>query len=235
MGSIYLVTGTDTGVGKTIVAAWLAKRLAAKHKVALVKAVQTGAQPLVDGDEAQYRRLTKNPAISTYTLAAYPEPLAPLIAARRAGATIDARKIARECTAIAKRHEVTIVEGAGGLLVPLAKGYDFADLARTLNAPLIIVIRPGLGTLNHTMLTVEAAERRGLAIAALFCSGLSPKPPVVEAENVRFLRERYPKLPLITLKKATKGQLAKLAMGASAYGKVPALLRNTTIKRSRLP
>ncbi len=235
MGKLLLVTGTDTGVGKTIAAAWLAKTLAPRAKVALVKAVQTGAaDPLVDGDEAAYRALTGNPAIATHTLAVFPEPLAPSIAARRAGKKIDPARLVKECKAIAKRHDITIIEGAGGLLVPIAKGFDFADLANALKAPLVIVIRPGLGTLNHTMLTVETAERRGLRIETLICSGLSPKRTVVEVENLRFLRERYPKLPLIVLHKAAPRQLAKLEFQPRYLGKVPVLLKAIPVRRTTL-
>jgi dethiobiotin synthetase len=228
MGKILLVTGTDTGVGKTIAAAWLAKTLATHTRVALVKAVQTGAvDPLVDGDEAAYRAFTGNPAIATHTLATFSEPLAPSIAARRAGRKIAPALLVKECKAIARRYDITIVEGAGGLLVPIAKAFDFADLAKALQAPLVIVIRPGLGTLNHTMLTVEAAERRGLSIEALVCSGLSPKRPVVEVENLRFLQERYPKLPLIALYKATPRELARLALRPRYLGKAPGMFRRT--------
>ncbi len=234
MGKILLVTGTDTGVGKTVAAAWLAKILASHAKVALVKAVQTGADPLVDGDEASYKSLTNNPAIATYTLASFPEPLAPSIAARRAGKKISPTTIVQRCLAIAKGHDFTIVEGAGGLLVPIAKGFDFADLAKALKASLVVVIRPGLGTLNHTMLTVEAAERRGLHIEALILNGFSPKRTVVEVENLRFLRARYPKLPLITLEKARKAQLAKLHLKPGVYGALPPLLQRLARDSSRM-
>ena len=167
MGRIVLVTGTDTGVGKTIVAAWLAWLTAPSQRVALVKAVQTGADPSVDGDEAFYRAaLADHPVaalaghpITMTTLATFPEPMAPSIAARRAGKSVRVRDLVRSCVEIAQDHDLTIVEGSGGLMVPIDEDTNFADFATALGATLVLVIRPGLGTLNHTTLTLEAAVR----------------------------------------------------------------------------
>ena len=97
MGRIVLVTGTDTGVGKTIVATWLAWLTSRSQRVALVKAVQTGADPTVDGDEAFYRAALAGHPVTTTTLATFPEPLAPSIAARRSGKRVRAQDIARSC------------------------------------------------------------------------------------------------------------------------------------------
>ena len=195
MGRIVLVTGTDTGVGKTVACAWLAWKASGAGRVALLKAVQTGAGPGVDGDEAFYRTALRGTDVTLGTLASFPEPLAPLIAARRAGRPLDFEALARRCESVAAAHDLTLVEGSGGLLVPLDEERDFADLARRLDASLAVVVRPGLGTLNHTALTLEAAERRGLEIPLLICSGASPDPDVVEGENLRFfaaLREARP-------------------------------------------
>ena len=192
MGRIVLVTGTDTGVGKTIVAAWLAWLTSRSQRVALVKAVQTGADPAVDGDEAFYRAALAGHAVTTTTLATYPEPLAPSIAARRAGKGVRAQDITESCIRIAEDHDLTIVEGSGGLMVTIDEDTNFADLAGALSADLVLVIRPGLGTLNHTALTLEAAFRRDLSIEMLVCNGLAAKPRILEIENLRFLRSHYP-------------------------------------------
>lgn len=199
-GSIIFVTGTDTGVGKTVAAAWLAHSVTPRWKVALVKAVQTGADPLVDGDEAFYRKaLSGKREVTTATLEALPEPLAPSIAARRAGRTIDFAGLVSRCREVALGHDYTVIEGSGGLLVSITEREAFADLAVALAAPLAVVLRPGLGTLNHTLLTVEAAMRRGLDVRMLICCGMAPDHPVVEMENLRYLRERFPSTPLISL------------------------------------
>ena len=203
MGRIVLVTGTDTGVGKTVAAAWLAWKASRAGRVALLKAVQTGADPEVGGDEAFYRTALGGSDVTLGTLASFPEPLAPLIAARRSGRPLDFETLARRCESEAAAHDLTLVEGSGGLLVPLDEARDFADLAVRLDAALAVVVRPGLGTLNHTTLTLEAAERRGLEVPLLICSGASPEPDAVESENLRFfaaMREaRRPDAPMALL------------------------------------
>ena len=209
MGEVVLVTGTDTGVGKTVAAAWLAWRASRAGSVALIKAAQTGADPKVDGDEAFYRAALAGVDAAIETVLAFPEPLAPSIAARRAGRRVDFEGLVRRCAEVAAEHDVTLVEGSGGLLVPLDEGRDFADLAVSLGARLVVVVRPGLGTLNHTALTMEAAARRGLAVDALICSGVSPEPEVVERENLRFFRERYAEVPLIVLPRAAEDDLVR--------------------------
>jgi len=230
VGRVLLVTGTDTGVGKTIVATWLAKAIAPRERVALVKAVQTGAEPLGDGDEAQYRALANVEGIATSTLASFAEPLAPSIAARREGRTVTPSDLVTRSHWIVAKFAVTIIEGSGGLLVPIADEYDFADFAAALKASLVIVIRPGLGTLNHTLLTVEAAERRSLSIEALVCCGLDTKPRVAEIENLRYLHERFPKTPLLVLHKASPRQLARLELRPLHLGPLPDYLRRADVE-----
>ncbi len=236
MGRIVLVTGTDTGVGKTIVAAWLAWLTSTSQRVALVKAVQTGADPVVDGDEAFYRAALEGHTITTTTLATFPEPLAPSIAARRAGRSVRAQDITESCIRIAEDHDLTIVEGSGGLMVPIDEDTNFADFAGALDADLVLVIRPGLGTLNHTALTLEAAFRRTLVIEMLVCNGLAAKPRTLELENLRFLRSHYPELPLITLRRLARANLHRLSLlRPQILGDPPPLIHGSTVERMELP
>jgi len=236
-GRTYFITGTDTDVGKTVATAWLASALAPGRRVALVKPVQTGARdPAVDGDEGFFRRALGVLAagVTFATLESLPEPLAPSIAAARAGRRVDLDSLAARCREIAAAHDLTLVEGAGGLLVTLDEtpgaGADMADLAAALDAPLVVVIRPLLGTLNHTMLTVEAAERRGLSVELLICSGYPDVPSVVERENLRFLRRRYPQLPLLVLRRAAlDGDEGLEALRPWLLGEPPALLRGLSL------
>ncbi len=200
---IVFVTGTDTGVGKTVVAAWLAAALAPHGRVALVKPFQTGASdPAVDGDEAFYRAALGHEEVDVRTLVSLPEPLAPSIAAERAGAPIDVASALVECRALAKSHDITLVEGAGGLLVSIAAEHDMAAFAAALDAALVVVVRPTLGTLNHTTLTLEAAQRRGLPVEMIVVSGFPADAGVTEWENLRWLRERFPALPIVVLAEA---------------------------------
>ncbi len=235
MGRIVLVTGTDTGVGKTIVATWLAWLTSRSQRVALVKAVQTGADPAVDGDEAFYRTALAGHPITTTTLATFPEPLAPSIAARRSGKRVRAQDIARSCMEIAQDHDLTIVEGSGGLMVTIDEDTNFADLAGALSANLVLVIRPGLGTLNHTTLTLEAAFRRTLSVEMLVCNGLPAKPRLVEIENLRFLRNHYPQISLITLRRLARASLHRLSLlRPQMLGDLPALLNGSTVEHMEL-
>ena len=236
MGRIILVTGTDTGVGKTIVAAWLAWLTSRSQRVALVKAVQTGADPAVDGDEAFYRAALADHPVTIRTLATFPEPLAPSIAARRSGRRVQTQDIIRSCMEIARNHDLTIIEGSGGLMVPIDEDPNFADLAGALSAKLALVIRPGLGTLNHTALTLEAAFSRNLFVEMLVCNGLTAKPRPVVIENLRFLRSRYPQIPLITLRRVARASLHRLSLlRPQMLGDPPPLIRGSRLERMELP
>jgi dethiobiotin synthetase len=153
------VTGTDTGVGKTVVTAAIAAAAgAAGCRVAVLKPGQAGDE----SDESDVDTVVRLAAPwSARTLASYPDPLAPLAAARVRGlptlALTDAVEAVRGTDA-----DVVLVEGAGGLLVPMGPGWTVADLAAALGAPAVVVARAGLGTLNHTALTLEALRRRDI-------------------------------------------------------------------------
>ena len=237
MSRTLFVTGTDTGVGKTVVAAWLAATLAPNASVALVKPFQTGAvDPASDGDEAFYRAALGDEAVSIRTLVSLPEPLAPSIAAERAGEPIDVAGALVECRALAKEADITIVEGAGGLLVSITAEHDMATFAAALDASLVVVARPSLGTLNHTALTLEAAERRGLPVEMIVISGFPLNAGVVEWENLRWLRDRYPALPLIVLAEAPLAPSDPLAgLDPHLLGPSPPLLAGQDLPPLDLP
>src|SRR3954451_14323067 len=177
-----IVTGTDTGVGKTFVSAALAR-----PGDAYVKAAQTGD----DDDAGTVRRLS---GAEVHTLARFPDPLAPATAARRAGMEpVTPRKVAEFVRGLQNRR--IIIEGAGGLLVRFDDaGGTIADVAELLRAPLIVVARAGLGTLNHTALTVEAIHHRGLTCLGIVI-GSWPKHPDLAAQcNLEDLAEIAPVL-----------------------------------------
>ncbi|RVW05689.1 dethiobiotin synthase [Rhodococcus xishaensis] len=165
--SVLIVAGTSTDVGKTVVTAALAAGLsAAGRSVAVCKPAQTGVGPDEPGDIAEVTRLSG--VTSTVELARFPEPLAPDTAARRSGMPLVRRaQVLSAVRELDARHDVTLVEGAGGLLVRLgAGGFTVRDLAVDLDAPVVVVAAAGLGTLNHCALTAEA-----LASARVKCSG----------------------------------------------------------------
>jgi dethiobiotin synthetase len=184
--SILVVTGTDTGVGKTVATAALAchARLAGVD-VAVCKPVQTGSPS--DDDLADVARLSG--VGDLHGTWRYPEPLAPAAAAKRAGMALPTRDelLASVSSVDAK---LTLVEGAGGLLVELgAGGVTLRDLARDLAAPVLVVVSPGLGTLNHTALTLEALAAKGIPCAGLVIGAWPSEPGAAEAENRDALSE----------------------------------------------
>lgn len=177
---VVLVTGTDTGVGKTVVtAAMAAAAAAAGLRVFALKLAQTGTADGEPTDMAEVDRLA-SPEVTT-TLVDYPEPLAPLIAARQAGVPpLDLYDAVDAVRAQAKECDLLLVEGAGGLLVPMGlrpsgEPWTVADLAVSVDATAVVVARAGLGTLNHTALTLEALQRRAVRANVVF--GMWPDEP----------------------------------------------------------
>jgi dethiobiotin synthetase len=164
---IVLVTGTDTDVGKTIVTAAVAAAAQASGlRVAVIKPGQTG---MLTGAPTDIEVITRLAAPDTVrTLAEYPEPMAPLSAATVAEMPpLELYEVVDAIRAEADKHDLVLVEGAGGLLVPMGvrpggEAWTLADLATTLGVGALVVARAGLGTLNHTALTLEALERRGV-------------------------------------------------------------------------
>src|SRR5262245_54536068 len=189
---VVLVTGTDTGVGKTVVTAAIAATAAATGlRVAVIKPAQTGITPgsTEESDVDTVVRLAA-PA-SARTLVTYPAALAPLAAAAEAAmpplSLEEALEAIRGAAAV---HDLVLVEGAGGLLVPLGDGWTAADLAMNLGSPAVVVIRAGLGTLNHTALTLEALERRAIQACAVI--GAWPaKPELVHWSNLTHLSHGF--------------------------------------------
>ncbi|MGK2882482.1 MAG: dethiobiotin synthase [Mycobacterium sp.] len=181
--SVVLVTGTGTGVGKTIVTAALAcaARLAGVE-VAVCKPVQTGTAA-GDDDLGEVIRLA---GVSTVTGPwRYPEPLAPVAAAQRAGLPLPTRAQLTDAIGhVDRAGRLTFVEGAGGLLVEVgADGVTLRDLALDLAAPVLLVAGPELGTLNYTALTLEALAAKGVSCAGLVIGWWPAHPCAAESTN----------------------------------------------------
>jgi dethiobiotin synthetase len=177
--SILVVTGTGTGVGKTITTAALAALAAARGaSVAVVKPAQTGVAEGEPGDLAEVARLAGIADADTYEYARYPDPLSPAAAARMSGLpALSLHDAAADIRKLADSHRLVLVEGAGGLLVRFdEEGTTLADLARDLDAPVLVVADPALGTLNHTALTLESMALRGVELAGVVL-GSWPQPP----------------------------------------------------------
>ncbi len=195
------VVGTDTGVGKTAVASTLARTwTAAGRRVGVLKPISTGgitrdgvlaspdADSLIDAIGREVPHEWAAPLI-------FEEPLAPSVAARRLGRPLGPAEVRRAVAGSLAwwhdRADALIVEGVGGLLCPIAEGWTVADLATWLDYPLLVVARRGLGTLNHTLMTVEAALIRGLRVAGVVLNGSTPTTdPIAEATNAGELARR---------------------------------------------
>jgi adenosylmethionine-8-amino-7-oxononanoate aminotransferase len=183
----FFVTGTDTGVGKTMATYALALCLRAKgFGVGVMKPVQSG----VGDAEFLKKRLGLADDLREINPYCAKEPLAPHVVFPRAGIRISRDRIIAAFRRLQERHEIVLVEGAGGLLVPIGGDYFMADLAKDLGLELIVVARPGLGTINHTLLTVREAERRGLDVAGVIFSDAKGRPKgITEKTNPGAIRE----------------------------------------------
>jgi dethiobiotin synthetase len=206
--TVLVVTGTGTGVGKTVVTSAIAAlAVAAGRRVAVLKAAQTGVEAGQPGDVDEVRRLA-GPAVTCRELARFPDPLAPATAARRAGAApvtpLVVVAVARE---LAASHDLVLVEGAGGLLVRFDDaGGTIADAAAALDAPALVVTGAGLGTLNHTALTAEALRTRGLCCVGVVIGAWPAEPDLAARCNLADLPS-VTGLPLLGALPAGAGRL----------------------------
>lgn len=172
------VTGTDTEVGKTFVACAIARHLSARGvDVGVMKPVASGCAR--EGDAFRCGDAEHLVAASgsgdppeLVTPVAFGPPLAPTAAARISGGSLDREKVSSAFAALRSRHDVLLVEGIGGLLVPLDGRWTVRDLAREMDAPLLVVARDALGTINHTALTCESARGAGLDVRGIVLNRL---------------------------------------------------------------
>lgn len=195
-----VITGTSTDVGKTVVTAALAAAaLGRGASVAVCKPAQTGVGPDEPGDLADVIRLTE--VTATAENFRYRDPLAPDRAARREGAPFVDLPTVLSTVSDFDDHDLTLVEGAGGVLVRLAPELTILDVAAGLDAPLLVVAAAGLGTLNHTELTIRAIAAAGLECAGIVIGSWPAEPDLAEQCNLD-------DLPLVT--------------GVSIIGRIPA-------------
>ena len=187
------ITGTDTGVGKTVVTAALAALLLEKGFVTgVIKPFQTGTE--LDGlsdAEFVYGFLGRDCALSEVSPCRLRVPLSPYRAAAIEGVNIPLEDIMEHTRDYISRNDVTLIEGAGGLCVPVTESYMMADLAVDLEVPVVIVARPGLGTLNHTVLSVEYARQRGARVLGVIINGFPEPADVASATNPAVLRDVF--------------------------------------------
>ena len=171
-GAGIFITATDTGVGKTVVSAGLALALKEQGmKVGVMKPIATGCygvdQRLISQDVVCLFEAAENEYPGLSSPSRYRNPLAPSVATQIEKHEVDIKQILSAYEELQKHYDFIVVEGIGGLLVPIAKDYFVSNLIKDMNLPIVIVSRSGLGTLNHTLLTIDAAQIRGFEIRGI--------------------------------------------------------------------
>jgi dethiobiotin synthetase len=208
------VTGTDTGVGKSVLAAVILAALRARGTaVKTFKPVITGLDEPPELDWPPDHELLARAAgcdADRVVLAGYCPPVSPHLAAELAGRPVRPGKLVATILGATREDEALIVEGVGGLLVPIADGYDVRRLALDLGLPILIAARPGLGTINHTLLTLEAARQAGLDVAGVVLTPWPEAPGEIERSN-RTTIERLGKVAVSALARIERADVELLA------------------------
>lgn len=196
----FFITATDTGVGKTIITGGLAGALRQRgYSLGVYKPAQSGhlvQHP--EGDAARLKGLSGVEDLLEHICPyAVEEPLAPLLALRRAGRSITMKDLEEGLHQVQEKHEWVLVEGAGGLAVPYVEDGLVVDVAVQFTMPLIIVARPNLGTINHTLLTIAYARQHGLQVAGVVISGYEEKEAGIVEQTNPGLIEEYSGVPVL--------------------------------------
>lgn len=205
MKSLF-ITGTGTEVGKTAVTAGLALLASSREiKTSLIKPVQTGTDdypPDIEVVNAIVKDLVRLPAELEQPYG-FTIPASPHLAAAEAGTRIKIAKImnAYRADAYFENTELLLIEGAGGLYVPIVDNYFMIDLIKDMKAPAILTTLPDLGTLNHTLLSLKALESKGIPVAAIIINMCSDNPDLIEMDNYKTIAKYAGNIPVVTVKK----------------------------------
>lgn len=241
------VTGTDTGVGKSIVAAAICAALAARGtRVAAFKPAVTGLDEPPGSWPPDHELLASaaNAGQSAEDVAPYRfgPAVSPHLAAELAGVAIEPSRLLESALAATASAEVLTVEGVGGFMVPLTPDYLIRDLAAELGLPVVVVARPGLGTISQTLLTVEAVRAAGLSVVGVVMTPWPAEPSVLEASNRRTV-ERLASAEVTGLEPARPGSLARIGsalpldgwVGARGTPEQPSPRRRRASRSKRAP
>lgn len=199
------MTGTDTGVGKTVVAGavanWFMRR---GYRVGVCKPIASGCEHRREGLVSEDAEFLAHCANSRQPLdlicpQRYAEPLAPAVAAERAGQPVDWAVVQRSMDLIAQKSDRMVIEGVGGVMVPLDGRHTVLDLMAWLGIPAVLVARAGLGTINHTLLSIQALRQNGIRIAGVVINGYpADSPGVAEETNPRVI-EKWGKVKILCI------------------------------------
>jgi len=199
------ITGTDTGVGKTLIAGGIASLLQKKgHRVGVFKPVASGCinqhEGLVNAD-AEFLRMCSlcNFDLSTINPVGFVAPAAPAVCEEHEGRLVDFEAIADAYKRISAESDIMIVEGIGGVRVPISRGLDVLDLAKQFDLPVVIVTRPNLGTINHTLLTIDSVRGANLKLAGVVISGYDPLNATIAEETLLPVLEEWGQVPVLSI------------------------------------
>lgn len=199
----FFITGTDTGVGKTFAAGVVISALSfLGYRTGAMKPVESGCiregSGLIPSDGLFLRDIAGiDEPVDMVTPCRFENPLAPLIAAEIESAEVSIKDIMAAFNYMASKYDALVIEGIGGLMVPLKRNYYVSDLAAELGLPLLIVSRPGLGTINHTMLTIDHALRAGLKIAGIILNFTAPPENNLAERTNQELLTRISNIPVL--------------------------------------
>jgi dethiobiotin synthetase len=197
------ITGTDTGVGKTYIAERIATGLRGKGiNVGVMKPAETGcrhrAGKLIPQDALRLIKAAgTEDSLDVVNPYRFREPLAPFVSAQRSGKIIEPRTIMQSFKTLCRKHEFMVVEGAGGIMVPLTSRYSYLDLAHAMKFPVVVVSRPGLGTINHTLLTISALAARDIAIAGIIINYATDRKAGLAEKTSSSVIRKISKLPIL--------------------------------------
>ncbi|MBD1379542.1 dethiobiotin synthase [Metabacillus arenae] len=188
----FFVTGTDTEVGKTIISCGLAAALKEnKMDVGVFKPLLSGiSRDNPESDTSLLKQMSQTSlSHRDITPFEFKKPLAPYVAGKLDGTVVNLKDVLNRWEMIRERHEYFIVEGAGGISVPLGENFLVSHLIKALELPIVIVARPNLGTINHTFLTVHYAKSIGVRILGIVINGISDNPDIAEKSNPKLIEE----------------------------------------------
>lgn len=222
------ITGTDTGVGKTIVAGGIANLLHRQgHRVGVFKPVASGCTSQYEGlvnADANFLRACSHCdfPLSVISPVGYVSPAAPVVCEEHENRVVDLGSIAEAYRKICAKSEIMIVEGIGGVRVPISFGVDVLDLMKQFDLPVVIVTRPNLGTINHTLLTIDAVRSAGLDPAGVVISGYDAANSGLAEETLPGILEEWGQVPVLSIvpydeetdiENSRLGELAAEALG----------------------